>query len=79
MDHTEIIPIGLKTKKAAINPIIKKHNKCFQCTVTFTLNPEEIKKDVQRITNVKRFINKYNWKEINLPSEKNVWRKFEIM
>ena len=67
----------IKNKKAAINPNIKKHNKCFQCTVTFTLNPEEIKKDVQRITKVKRFVNKYNWKGINFSSEKNVWKKFE--
>ena len=40
----------IKNKKAAISPINKKDNKCFQYAVTFVLNYEEIKKDLQRIT-----------------------------
>ena len=39
------------------------------------LNYEEIKKDQQRITKIKSFINKYNWKEINFLSEKDDWKK----
>ena len=35
------------------------------------LNHEEIKKDLQRIGKVKPFINKYNWEEMNFPSEKD--------
>ena len=35
------------------------------------------KKDPQRITKVKPFINKYNWEGINIPSEKDDWEKFE--
>ena len=31
---------------------------------------EEIKKDLQIITKIKPFINKYNWKGINFPSKK---------
>ena len=31
----------------------------------------------QRITKIKPFINTYNWKEINFPSEKDDWKKFE--
>ena len=41
------------------------------------LNHEEIKKDPQRITKVKTFINKYKWEGINFPSEKDDWKKFE--
>ena len=41
------------------------------------LNYEEIKKDPQRITKIKPFINKYNWEGINYPSEKDDWKKFE--
>ena len=41
------------------------------------LNYEEIKKDSQRITKIKPFINKCNWKGISVPSEKNDWKKFE--
>ena len=38
-------------KTATINPINKKDNKCFQYAVTAMLNCEEIKKDLQIITN----------------------------
>ena len=31
----------------------------------------------ERITKIKPFINKYNWKGINFPSEKNDWKKLE--
>ena len=55
-------PDWIKNKKAAINPVNKKHNKCVQYTVTVAINREEIIKDPQRITKIKPFINKYNWK-----------------
>ena len=35
------------------------------------------KKDPQRITKIKSFINKYNWEGVNYPSEKNEWKKIE--
>ena len=70
-------PDWIENKKATINPINKKDNKCFQYAVTVALNYEEIKKDPQRITKIKLFINKYNWEGINYPSEKNDWKKFE--
>ena len=38
------------------------------------LNYERIKKDPQIITKIKSFINKYNWKGINFPSEKDDWK-----
>ena len=41
------------------------------------LNYEEIKKDWQRITKIKPFINKYNCVGINYPSEKDDWKKCE--
>ena len=37
---------------------------------------KKIKKDPQRITEIKPFINKYNWEEINFSSEKDDWKKF---
>ena len=70
-------PDWIKNKKATINPINKKDNKCFQYTVTVALNHEEIKKDPQRIANVKAFINKYNWEGINFPSLEDGRKKFE--
>ena len=51
----------LRNKKVTIN---SKHNddKCFQYAVTVALNREPIKKDPQRISKIKPFINQYNWK-----------------
>ena len=54
-------PGWIKNKKATINPVNNKH---FQCDATVTLNHDEI-------TNVKPFMNKYNWKWINFASEKD--------
>ena len=63
-------------KKAAINSINKKDKKSFQHARTAALNHEEIKKDPQRITKSKLFINKYKWEGINAPSGDD-WKKFE--
>ena len=68
-------PDCIKDKQAAINPINKKDNKCFQYAVTVALNHEETEKHFERITKIKSFINKYNWKRINFPSEKDYWKK----
>ena len=38
---------------------------------------KNLKKDPQRITKIEPFINKYNWRGINYPSEKDDWKKFE--
>ena len=67
----------LKNKKATINP---KNNddKCFQYALTVTLKDKQIKKDPQRISKIKRFTDQYNWKEINFPSSKEDWKKFEL-
>ena len=53
-------PDWIKNKKATINFINKKDNKYFQYVVTVVLSYEEIKKDPQKITKFKPFINKYN-------------------
>ena len=67
----------MKDKKATINAINKKDNKCFQYAATVTLNHEEIGKHPERITKYKSFNNKYKWGGINLPSRKGDWKKFE--
>ena len=41
------------------------------------LNHEQLKKDPQRITKIKPFINKHNWEGINFLSEKYDWKKLE--
>ena len=66
----------LKNKKATINP---KNNddKCFQYALTVALKYEKIKKDPQRISKIKPFIDQYNWKDIDFPSHSKNWKKFE--
>ena len=53
-------------KKATINPKYED-DKCFQYAVTVTLNFEEIESHPERVSNMKTFINIYNWKIINYP------------
>ena len=52
-------PKWLKDKKSTINPKNNDH-KCFQYAVTLALNLDKIKKDPQRISKIKPFIEQYN-------------------
>ena len=70
-------PKWLKDKRSTIN---HKNNddKCFQYAATLALNLDKIKKDPQRISKIKPFIDQYNWKDIDFPSTGKDWRKFEL-
>ena len=70
-------PKWLKDKKSIINPKNNDH-KCFQYAVTLALNLDKIKKDPQRISKIKPFIEQYNWKDIDFPSTSKDWKKFEL-
>ena len=67
-------PNWLKNKNATINP---KNNKCFQYALAVALNDEQFKKNPQRISKIKPFIDQYNWKEIDFPSHRKDWKIFE--
>ena len=54
-------PEWLRNKEATINPKNKKDDKCFQYALTAALNHQKIKKDPQRISKIKPFIDQYNW------------------
>ena len=69
-------PKWLKNKKATIT--INNDNDCFQYALTVALNYQNIKNNSERISNIKPFINQYNWKEIDLPSERGDWKTFEL-
>ena len=70
-------PKWLKNKKETINPK-KSDNNCFQYTLTVALNYQNIKKDLQKISKIKPFINQYNWKELEFPSEQKDRKKSEL-
>ena len=71
-------PEWLKNKKATINPQNEKDGKYFQYAAAAALNYQNIKNNPERISNINPFIDQYNWKEINFPSRKEDWKKFEL-
>ena len=50
-------PEWLKSKKATINPQNKNDNNCFQYAITVALNHQKIGINLERISNIKPFIN----------------------
>ena len=54
-------PKWLKNEKAMINPKTNDDN-CFQYSLTVLLNYQNIKKDPQKISKIKPFLNQYDWK-----------------
>ena len=70
-------PKWLKDKKSTINP---KNNddKCFQYAVTLALNLDNIDNHPERISKIKPFVNKYNWKDIDFPAMIKDQKKFEL-
>ena len=69
-------PKWLKDKKSTINPK-SNGDKCFLYAVTLALNLDKIKKDPQRVSKIKPFIEKYNWEDLDFPSTSKDWKKFE--
>ena len=69
-------PEWVLNKRATINPK-NKDNKCFQYSITVALNHQNIENHPERISNIKPFIDKYNWKGIDFPAGIKDWKKFE--
>ena len=63
----------LKNKKATINPKLED-DKCFQYALTVALNHEQIKNNPERISKIKPFIDRYDWKEIDFPCTGKDWK-----
>ena len=72
-------PKWLKNKKATINPI-NNDDKCFQYAITIALNyqKKKKKKEPQKISKVKPFIDQQNWKEKDFSSQNKGWNNFEL-
>ena len=69
-------PEWVINKRATANPT-NKDNKCFQYSITVALNHQNIENHPERISNIKPFIDKYNWKGIDFPAGIKDWKKFE--
>ena len=70
-------PKWLKDKKCIVNQK-NNDNKCFQYAATLALNFNKIDRNPQRISKMKPFIDNYNWNDINFPTAKKDWNKFEL-
>ena len=69
-------PDWIRKEKATIKTI-NKDNKCFKHAASVALNYREIESHPERVSNIKPFINKYNWKGINYPLKIDDSKTFE--
>ena len=63
----------LRSKKQSITT----EDNCFQDALNDALDYQKIKKNPRKTSKLKPYINKYNWKNIKFPSDKEDWKKFE--
>ena len=70
-------PEWLHNKGVTINTKNTKDDNCFQYAITAALNYRNIGNHPERISKIKPFINNYNWKDIEFPSNSKDWRRFE--
>ena len=69
-------PEWVLNKRATINPK-NEDNKCFQYSITVALNHQNIESHPERISNIKPFVDQYNWEGIDFPAGIKDWKKFE--
>ena len=60
---------SLRSKKESIT----SEDNCFQNALNDSLDYQTIKTHPEKITKLKPYINKYNWKDIKFPSDKEKW------
>ena len=65
----------LRSKKESIS----NEDNCFQNALNDSLDYKRIKKDRQRISKLKSYINQYNWKDIKFPLKKTEKRFSKII
>ena len=66
-------PSWIKNKKATTNPK-SKYNKCFRDAITAALNHKKIKYNPEKLSNLLSFLDQYNWKDIEFPSQSKDWK-----
>ena len=64
------LPDFIQCKKAVINPQ-NEGNKCFKWAVIASLHNPDIKNNPQRIPNLKKFKNCYDWSGLSFPTSLN--------
>ena len=69
-------PEWVINKRVTINPK-NKDNKCVQYSITVALNHQNTESYLERISNIKPFINQFNWEGIDFPAGIKDWKNFE--
>ena len=64
-------------KQTTINNNNTDNDNDFEDVSDDGLNYQIIEKDLERVSKLKHYINKYNWEGINVPVESKEWQKFE--
>ena len=70
------LPDWIATKTAVINPK-NEDNECFKWAVTAALHHEEVKSHPERLSNIKQYVNNYNWSGLKFPVAINKIGKFK--
>ena len=68
-------PKWIRNKRAIINP--KNDDNCFQYALTVALNSQNIENHPEQISNIKLFINEYNWEGIDFSSHQDGHKESE--
>ena len=64
-------PEWIRNKLATISPKNEDDNNCFQYAITIAINHQNIGDHQEVISNIKPFINQYNWEGIHFPAHQN--------
>ncbi|XP_057313251.1 uncharacterized protein LOC130654655 [Hydractinia symbiolongicarpus] len=62
------LPKWVASKKAVINPPVNEDEECFKWAVIAPLHHEEIGKNPNRISQMKPYVDIYNWEGIEFPA-----------
>ena len=71
------LPAFIANKKCIINPKNTKDNACFAYAIAVALNHTKISNNPQRISNIIKFIDKYDWTNIDIPAGPKEYKYFE--
>ena len=71
------LPEWLALKKAIINPKNENDQECFKWAIIAGLHYKEIGKNPQRISNLRKFEDQYNWSGLKFPLSIDQIKKFE--
>ena len=69
--------LDLTLGSSVINPKNENDEECFKCAVTVALHHKEIKSHPERISNIMRYTNNYNWSRLEFSVAIHKINKFE--